>query len=184
MSKRDEMRELYARADKVRPLAEKDGQVIVTFEDAATLNSIEAFDPQTGTGEQVRNADGSIASTGKRVHAINPDYFYLNRFKVKGAGASRKLYVVSGHEPTGFRCIREQEKGKVFIKTIPCYVFSREKTEDKESVGKLILEKVTTISDTEFISEFTGTLDNASMAELLPMITKYGTNRTAEAMPI
>lgn len=184
MSKRDDMRELYAKADNVKPLAKKDGQVYVTFEDAAVLNSLEAFDPQVGTGEQIRNADGSIASTGKTVHAINPEYFYLNRFKVKGTGANRKLYVVSGHEPIGFRCIREQEKGKIHIRTIPCYIFAREKTDDKDEAGKLVLEKVTTISDTEFISDFTGTLENSAMAELLPMIASYGVGRTAESMPI
>lgn len=178
MSKRDEMKELYRKYDEVRPFAEKDGQLYVSFADAAVLNSVNASDPK-GTGEQVRNRDGSIASTGKTVHALNPDYFFLNRFKVKGTGKNKKMLIVSGHEPTGWRCIREQEKGKIFIKTIPCYVFSR----DEES-GNLVLEKVDTISDSEFISDFTNTLRNEVMAELLPIIASYGNNRTAQDMPI
>lgn len=178
MSKRDEMRELYERYDKVKPFAEKDGKVYVSFEDASTLNSINAFDPK-GTGEQTRNRDGSIASTGKTVHAVNPNYFFANRFKVKGTGANKRMYVVSGHEPTGWRCIDEQRRGKIFIKTIPCYVFYRD-AETKE----LVLEKVTTISDTEFISDFTSTLDNKSMAEILPLITEKGNEITANEMPI
>lgn len=182
MSKRDEFRELYERYDRVKPYAEKNGQFYVSFEDAATLNSVNAFDPK-GTGEQVRNPDGTIASIGKTVHALNPDYFYLNRFKVKGSGKNKKMYLVSGHEPVGWRCIREQEKGKIFIKTIPCYVFSREDAEG-DATGKLVLEKITTINDTEFISDFTGTLKNEVMAELLPSITAYGNDRTAEDMPI
>jgi len=171
-SKRQRMRELYEKADAIVPMAEKDGQKYVSFEEASILNSVNAEEPTTGM--QTRNADGTLASTGKRVHAINPEYFFANRFKVKG----KKLHVVSGHEPTGFRCIQEQASGHVFVKTIPCYIIARD--EDK----KLVLEKVTTISDTEFISDFTNTLDHASMAEILPLIVETGGKVTAESMPI
>lgn len=173
MGKRESMRELFEKADNVRPIAEKDGQKIVDFNDAAVLNSVNAYEG-AGTGVQVRNADGTLASTGKTVHAINPNYFFANRYKVKG----KKLHVVSGHEPNGFRCIREQERGRLHVKTVPCYVFSRN---DK---GELELEKVITVSDTEFISDFTHTLNNKSMAELLPLITSYGNEITADEMPI
>lgn len=173
MTKRERMRQLYEKADNIVPLAEKDGQLFVTFEDAAVLNSLNAEDNQ-GTGIQLRNPDGSLASTGKTVHAINPDYFFLNRYKVKG----KKLHVVSGHEPTGYRCIREQSRGRTFVKNIPCYVFAR--NEDKE----IVLEKRILISDSEFISDFTNTLDHKSMAELLPLITEHGNEMTADSMPI
>lgn len=173
MSKRERMRELYEKADKVRPFAEKDGQLYVSFEDASVLNSVNAEEP-SGTGLQTRNVDGSLASTGKRVHAVNPDYFFANRFMVKG----KKLHVVSGHDPIGYRCIKEQSSGHVFVKTIPVYIFSR--NEDKE----LVLERVSTISDSEFISDFTKTLDHKSMAELLPLITEHGNDMTADSMPI
>lgn len=172
-SKRERIRELYDKADKVKPLAEKNGQLYVSFEDAAVLNSVNAEEPH-GTGLQTRNADGSLASTGKTVHAINPDYFFANRYKLKG----KKLHVVSGHEPIGYRCIKEQSRGHVFVKTIPVYVFARD--EEKN----LVLEKVTTISDAEFISDFTNTLDHKSMAELLPLITEHGNEITADSMPI
>lgn len=172
MSKNARMKELYEKVDKVRPLAEKDGQVYVTFEDAAVLNSFNADEPKTGM--QTKNPDGSLASTGKRVHAVNPNYFFANRYKVKG----KKMYVVSGHTIDGYRCIKEQSSGRVFIKTIPVYVIAR------DADGKLVLEKVTTVSDTEFISKFTNTLDNKSMAEILPLISSNGSEITANSMPI
>ena len=172
-SKRDRMRSLYEKADKVRPYAEKDGQKFVSFEDASVLNSLNAEEPH-GTGMQMRNADGSIASTGKTVHAVNPDYFFANRYMVKG----KKMHVVSGHEPTGYRCIKEQSSGHIFVKSIPVYVIARD--EDKN----LVLERVTTISDSEFISDFTKTLDHESMAKILPLITEHGNDMTADSMPI
>lgn len=172
MGKKERLKELYEKVDNIKPLAEKDGEVYVDFEDAATLNSYNADEPRTGM--QTRNRDGSLASTGKRVHAVNPDYFFANRYKVKG----KKMYIVSGHTADGYRCIKEQETGRVFLKTIPAYVIVR------DADGKLMLEKATVVSDTEFVSDFTNKLDNQSMAEILPLITAYGSNVTPSAMPI
>lgn len=172
MGKKERLKELYEKVDNIKPLAEKDGEVYVDFEDAAMLNSYNADEPRTGM--QTRNRDGSLASTGKRVHAVNPDYFFANRYKVKG----KKMYIVSGHTADGYRCIKEQETGRVFLKTIPAYVIVR------DADGKLMLEKATVVSDTEFVSDFTNKLDNQSMAEILPLITAYGSNVTPSAMPI
>lgn len=171
-SKREKMRELYEKYDAIKPYAERDGEVYVSFEDASVMNSVHAEEPKTGM--QTRNPDGTIARTGKTVHAINPEYFFANRFKVKG----KKLHVVSGHEPTGFRCIQEQASGHVFVKTIPVYIIAR------DADGKLALEKVSTISDNEFISEFTQKLDHESMAQILPLIAQHGSTITADSMPI
>lgn len=176
-TKRESMRKLFEDADNVRPMAEKDGQVYVDFNDAATLNSVNAYEGG-GTGVQTRNPDGSLASTGKRVHAMNPNYFFANRYRVKGTKGNQKMLVVSGHEPTGFRCIQEQARGRIHIKTIPVYVFKRDEK------NELFLEKKETVSDTEFVSDFTHTLNNKSMAELLPMITSFGDDVTADDMPI
>lgn len=167
-----EMADLYARAEKVQPFAEKDGQKYVSFEDASVLNSINAQEPKTGM--QTRNKDGSLASTGKTVHAMNPDYFYANRYMLKG----KKLYIVSGYTTDGYRCIKEQASGRVFLKTIPAYIVSRD-----EKTKELVLEGQTVISDVEFISKFTAKLDNKSMAEILPLLVE-GNDMSADSMPI
>ena len=166
------MRDLYQKVDNIKPFAEKDGEVFVSFEDAAILNSYNADEPNTGM--QTRNPDGTLASTGKTVHAVNPDYFFMNRYKVKG----KKMIVVSGHTTDGYRCIKEQSSGRVFLKTIPAYIIAR------DADGKLYLEKQTVIGDTEFISEFTNKLDNKSMAEILPLITANSSDISADSMPI
>lgn len=170
-----ELADLFARADKVKPFAEKDGQKWTSFEDASVLNSINAQEPKTGM--QTRNHDGSLASTGKTVHAVNPDYFFANRYKLKGAKGNQKMVIVSGHTNDGYRVIKEQSSGRVFLKTIPAYVIAR------DADGKLFLEKQTVISDTEFISDFTNKLNNKSMAEILPLIVD-GKDMSADTMPI
>lgn len=170
------MKELLDKEEEIlqsRVIAEKEGALFVTFEDAAVLNSVNAYDPK-GTGMKTLNPDGTLASTGKKVHALNPDFFFLNRYKVK----NKKLYVVSGHTVDGYRCIKEQPTGRVFIDNIPCYVIARD--EDKN----LFLEKVITVGRSEFISDFTNILNRESMAEILPLIAEHGAEVTADAMPI
>lgn len=176
MGKKERLKSLYEAVDKIQPLAEKDGQVYVDFESASVLNSYNADEPRTGM--QTRNADGSLASTGKTVHAVNPDYFFANRYKVKGAKGNQKLIVVSGHTTDGYRCIKEQASGRLFIKNVPAYIIYR------DADGKLALEKQTMISDTEFISDFANKLDNKSMAEILPLITAVGNEVNTDTMPI
>lgn len=182
MGRKERLKELYEKVDKVQPFAEKDGHMYVSFEDAAVLNSYNADEPKTGM--QTRNIDGSLASTGKSVHAINPNLFYSNRYKVKG----KKLHLVSGHTIEGYRCIKEQKTGRIFLKTVPVYVISREADKTDENgnkvPGELVVEKMTTCPDTEFISEFTESLTPAAMAGLLPKLIDFGADRTATEMPI
>lgn len=182
MSKRkNEMLEMLEEEREIREnriIAEKDGDVYVDFHDASVLNSANAYDPD-GTGIQQRNPDGSLASTGKTVHAINPDFYFANRYRVKTYGKAKKLFVVSGHTPEGFRLIQEQSTGRCFMKTIPAAVITR----DAET-NELVFEKMSTVSEQEFISDFTSTLDNKSMAEILPLIANQKADVTADTMPI
>lgn len=176
MSKKEEMLAMLEQEKEIyekRIIAEKDGGVYVSFEDAAVLNSANAYDPK-GTGMRTYNRDGSLASTGKKVHAV-PDSYWLNRYKVK----AKKMYVVSGHDVDGYRLIMEQKEGRCHIKTIPCYIIARD--ENKE----LYLEKVTTITANEFLSDFTGELNKELAAEIQPLILNAGVEyTTTNEMPI
>lgn len=171
-----EISELYERADAIQPIAEKDGQVFCSFEDASVLNSLHAYENDGhATGMQLRNPDGSLASTGKRVHAINPDNFFENRCMKKG----KKLHLVSGHEPIGYRCIKEQSSGQLFTKVVPVYIIAR------NADGELYVESLTNTDDRTFIAEYTNRLDNNLMAQVLPLVTAYGNTQTNIAeMPI
>lgn len=156
-----------------RVFAEKDGAIFVNFADAAVLNSVNAFDPK-GTGMKTYNPDGSVASTGKTVHALNPDFFFMNRYKVK----AKKLYIVSGHNPDAYLCIKRQITGVLPIKSIPCYVVGR------NADGDLEFEKVITVSDSEFLTDFTSQLKPEAMAKVLPLIVEHGGEMTADELPI
>lgn len=181
MSKKSQMLEMLEEEKEIRKnriIAEKEGEVYVNFHDASVLNSANAYEPQ-GTGVQQRNPDGTLASTGKTVHAMNPDFYFLNRYRVRQFGQKKKLYIVSGFTPDGYRCIREQASGRCFLKSIPCAVVSRD-ADTKE----LVFEKMVNIPEAEFIADFTNILSNKDMAEILPLIVNHGVDISTSEMPI
>jgi len=161
--------EVLERAKEIEPIAVKNGATIVSFADAMTLANADMVEGKSDLGMRAYNPDGTIARSKARFVAINVDSYFANRYKVK----SKKMYVV-----TDYRAIKEQNTGKCYIKNVPCYVFYRDEN------GKLAIEKVMTVSDSEFISEFTNTLNNKTMAELLPLIAQFGTEVTSSELPI
>lgn len=149
-----ELRELLDRAEKITPVKVENGIKIVSFEnqrDAATMDAMN----QTGLDTVQFNPDGTVARTPVKFAAVNLDSYYINRYKrVKDA-----YYVVND-----YRAIREQADGSVYLKVIPAFVIKR--NEQKQ----LYLEKVVTISDTEFVTDFVHSLNRESMAQILPLI--------------
>lgn len=171
------VKEIIDAAEAVTPIAEKDGRKIVTFEDAAALANMEGVEPTPSTGQRTFNPDGSIARTNRRTAAINPANYFANRYKTT---AKRMKVVVD------WRAIQEQSTGEIYIRNIPAYVFTREKTEDtpEGSKGELVLIGVETISDSEFISDYTNTLNAEAMMQIAPLIADFGSDITASDMPI
>lgn len=153
------MQEIIRNAEKVKPVGmTENGAKIVSFEDQRSmsqLNIVEGGD----FGQMTMNADGTVARPYAPYLAVNLDSFYINRYKKVG----KKLYIV-----TDYRAIKEQATGMVYAKTIPCYVVAR--GED----GKLFLEKVVNVSDTDFIADFTHTLKHEAMQEVLPVLAGGG----------
>ena len=163
------VKEILDAAEKVEPIAEKDGKKIVTFEDAVALADMEGVEPTPKTGMRTYNPDGSLARIRTRAAAINPENYFANRvMKLK-----TKFKVV-----IDWRAIREQASGQIYIRNIPAYVFARNEK------GELFIERIETISDTEFISGYTEELNYDAMKQIAPLIANYGTDVTAIDLPI
>ena len=148
------LQEIIDKTKDVKPIAEHNGIGIVSFEeqrDLAQLKKLE--DPGLETIQM--NPDGTVARTPVRFAAVNLDNFYINRYKrVKDS-----LYIV-----TDYRAIMEQQTGGVYAKQLPAFVVKRDA--DKN----LILDKVVTVSDTEFLADFTHTLNREAMAQIMPLL--------------
>lgn len=166
------MKEILDAAERVEPIAEKDGVKIVSFEDASVLTNAEGFDPTPDTGTRMYNPDGSLARTRKRTAAVNEDYYFANRYKTN---SKKEMFVV-----VDYRAISEQHKGKCYAKVLPCYVFVR----DKDS-GELKLDRTTTITDVEFISGYKEKLSNKVMKdEIVPLLAEAPSEAPGTEMPI
>lgn len=161
--------ETMQKAQEVQPIGEKDGVKVVTFEDAVALNDADMLEPKQGVRTRAYNPDGTLARTSRMTTAMNVESYFINRFKLK----AKKLNVV-----VDYRAIKEQATGACYLKQIPCYVFGR------DEANNLVLEKVTTVGDTEFISDYINTLEPGAMAQLLPLIAAHGTNQTTSELPI
>lgn len=162
------LKEILERAEEVEVIAEINGKKIMSFSDLRDVSTAEINDPTTKIQLIRFNPDGTPAATPTRHVATNPEHFYINRFMTK----DKEVYLVRD-----YRAITEQSTGRVYLKRIPCYVIKRNEK------GKLYMDRMVTVSDDEFIAEFTHILDNKTMAEILPLLTN-GNEATKEALTI
>lgn len=158
---------------KVQPIAVRNGVKVVSYEDAKALTDLEMYDRTPDTGDRTFNPDGSLARTRTLHTAINPERRFNNRYRLKGKLGERKLQII-----VDYRALSEQASGKVYLKNIPCYEIAKVD-------GKYVLERVTTVSDTEFISDFTDKLSVELMKQIAPLIEEHGADISeTKVMPI
>lgn len=161
------LKELIEKTEKVQPIAEANGIPVYTFEQQRDLAQVDKL-MNVDMGLLTFNPDGSVAETPTKYVAINLEHYYINRFKRVG----KSLYIV-----TDYRAISEQSSGRVYLKQIPAFVISRNKD------GDLYLEKTVTVSDDEFIADFTHILNREAMKTVLPLLVS-GQGVTSEDLSI
>ena len=164
--------QILADAKTVKPIAiTEDGKLCVSFEDYVNLTVCDEVE-NNDLGMVEMNPDGSPACTPHKYLAVSLEQLFLNRYKVAQEGTEKKLYVV-----TDWLCIQRQASGMTPFERIPCYVLARKNKQ-------LVYEKTITVSDDEFISDFTGSLDREAMTQILPLLAKKDSGITKDKMPI
>lgn len=161
------LKEAIEKTENIKPIAVENGVSIVSFEEQRDLAVLEAM-TNPGMGNLSLNPDGTVARTPYRVAAVNPEHYFINRYKKVG----KSLQVV-----LDYRAITEQPSGAIYAKQLPAYVIAR------DAEGKLYLSKVVNISDTEFIADFTHTLNREAMTQIMPLIAN-GVGVTADDLTI
>lgn len=149
--------ETLNKASKVKPIAEKDGIQIVTYEDQVALAQAELMNNEKDMGERLMNPDGSIAKSKRKSAAVNVDVLLDNRYrKLKGG----KIQVVND-----YRAMKEQDSGRIYAKTVLAYEISR-----NAATKQLELNGTVLVPADVFVNEFTHKLNNKGMMEILPVI--------------
>lgn len=151
-----ELKDLMERVEQVQPVAETNGVKVVSFDQQRDMALLDYREGKSDLGTIQMNPDGTVARTPVKFAAVNLDIFYINRAK----RVKDKLYVV-----TDYRAIMEQSTGTVYLKQIPTFVIKRDEHK------ALVLEKVVTVTDAEFVSDFTYILNQEAMAQIMPLLT-------------
>lgn len=168
--------ETLKQADEVKPIAEFNGIKICTFEDCVLLTHADAItgDDELGLAERVMNENGLPARSRTKYAAVNPAKMFANRARyIENEDGKKVMQIV-----IDYRAISEQATGKVYLKNIPVYEIARNK--DKQ----LVVEKLTTVEDTVFLSDFKEILNMDSMIEVLTVIDAHGEDKTAGEIQI
>lgn len=154
----------------VKPIAEKDGRKIVSFEDYVALTNADFVDPTPSTCQRTYNPDGSIARTNKPYSAVNENRAFANRVYV----TKKKMKVV-----LDYRVIEEQASGEISKTHIPAYVFERDEN------GNLYISTVENVTDQEFVTLFTQELNhNVIKDTIAPLVDAYGSDVDKIELPI
>lgn len=169
--------ETLIKADEVTPIAEFHGIQIASYEDCILLTEADIINHElekddTAIADRVMNPNGLPARSRTKYAAVNPERMFSNRVRYIMEDGTKKMQIV-----TDYRAIHEQETGKVYLKRVPCYQLSRQGK-------KLVVDKMLTVDDTEFIADFADILNLEAMLEVLPAIESAGSDMTAGAIGI
>lgn len=137
------------------------GTSLVSFAEQRDTN-VGIMKENVDVGYTEMNPDGTLARSAYVTAAVNFESFYDNRYRVIG-DEEKVLQLVTAQTTDGYRVIREQASGRVFQKLIPVFEFKRKGKE-------VIFDKLSNVSDTEFVSEFTHKLSAEEMKKLIPLI--------------
>lgn len=145
------------------PIAKVNGRNVYTFSDAVRVNNKERaeeiYEGKVDFGNrEVR--EGGLCYTRTQCHtvAVNPDNYYLNRYRKKKEGTKTIYEVVSD-----YRAIKEQSTGRVYTNNVVVDMVENSK-DGLKYVGRK------NISDTEFINEFKNNLNNESFQKIASVI--------------
>lgn len=169
--------DILEQAKDIEPIAIRNGVKIYSVDDARAVMQANALEGEESLPLLTRNPDGSIARSRSNISIINENDLYDNRCyrkKTPGQG-SDEYWVVSTATTSGYRAIRQRMNDE----QIYAYVIGR----DKES-GELKLKRVTTVSASEFKTDFTHKLDQKSMKAILPFIAEQEEGITPEEISI
>lgn len=167
--------EILRKAEDVTPIAEKGGRQIMSFDDQMALATKENMESMTNKamgkkdgdlGSLKWNPDGSLARTRGNTASVNLDSFYNNRFKK----IKNKYYVVV--DKLAIAGLRDN---KVPYPHIEAYLIG-------ENEGKIVCEKKVTISDKDFVADYTHKLDHASMKMVLEAIADFDLEKETESL--
>lgn len=169
--------DILEQAKDIKPIAVRNGVKIFSMDDARAVMQANSLEGEESLPLITRNPDGSIARSRSNMAIISENDLYDNRCyrkKTPGVG-SDEFWIVSTATTSGYRAIRQRMNDE----QIYVYIVSRDK-----DTKELALKRITTVSASEFKSDFTHKLDEKSMKQILPLIAEQEEGITPEEISI
>lgn len=169
----ESLEQVLNQASNAEVISNVGGTKVVSFSDYVAIaekDLREGYDK----GQRTLNADGTSAKTRTKYAAVNPELFFLNRYRIKNG----KLYVCTSYpnDNDTYRALRNQNTGRINMAHVPVFIFARQKD------GSLVLERKATVSADEFVGTFTDRISTKDMQTIIaPLIDRYTTNTATEA---
>lgn len=151
------VKEILDSAESAQPIAEMNGIKIASFDDAVALATAEQIN-SVELGAVDFNADGTVASTPTKYAAVNVEMFFDNRYRK----VEDEFHVVTGYKD--YLTIKGQTSGRIPTKQVIADVI----TADKD--GKPVYKGTVTVSDNEFVADFTNKFNKEDMKKILPVL--------------
>lgn len=169
-------------AEKPKPFATINGKGVYTFYDANLVNQ-QALAEQKLNGREFDMGGRDFRPNGMGIRriradvvAMNPNTWFSNRIhKVEVLDEEGKVKETMYEVVNDYRAIKEQNTGNVYCKHLTCWVIG------KHTNGGATCKGSRTISDDEFVKDFTDELDLESAMKAALAIDRYqkknGTNQ-------
>lgn len=162
--------DILQNANSAEPIAEMNGVKIASFEDAVALSTMDLAN-KTELNPVQMNPDGSIAATPVKYAAVNPEMFFDNRYRVIETEEGVEYQVVAGFKD--YLTIKGQSSGRIPQKQVMVDVIYNKN-------GKPKYKTTVTVSDTEFVSDFTNRFSREDMAKIMPELMRGPEEPTME----
>lgn len=165
--------EIIKSAEKAKPIGEMNGVKIASFEDATALATLDQQN-KVGLNPPSMNPDGSLASLPTRYAAVNVDMYFDNRYRKVEVDGETQYQVVIGFKD--YLAVKNQATGRCPHKQVVCDII----VADKE--GKPAHKGVVTVSDTEFVSDFTDRFSVDDMTKIMPLLLEGQKAETSKSI--
>jgi len=158
----EKMKEIIEQSEEVTAIATVAGMDVMTFQDAQKANRAElAFGKEEDLGERRTVAGGlSYASSNAKRLAIDPDMYFINRYKRVEETNEKGEKTVKYYVVTDYRAIQEQASGAIYTPNVVAYVVERNNSRHLVVTGQEL------ISEREFVNDFGKKLKNEDMARI------------------
>lgn len=174
----EKMKEIIAQSEEVTPFATANGRDILSFQDAQKANRAElAFGKEEDLGERTATEGGlSYASSHAKRLAIDPDVFFINRYKRVEEADEKGKKTTKYFVVTDYRAIKEQNTGNIYTPNVTAYVIER------NASRHLVMTGQEQIREHDFVNNYTGRLSNEAMMRITKAVTANSKVQTVDEL--